>query len=578
MKLIVAALALAFAGPIHAAGEEAGREPAKEPAKAPAKTPAKKRLTAQYAGEDILARTVFQSLVGELALKRGDTELGISAWVDLARRTRDPAVIARAIEVAAATRQNELALELARLWLQVEPESTRARQTESSLLVLANRIDDLGPQLANLLAQDQANLANNLMHLNSMLSRHGDKKAVQRLVDRVAAPYSDLPEAHFAMGVAAANADDLMHAQGEFQKALEQRPDWETAELAYAQLLAKTSVASAIESLNEFLARKPDARDARLTLARLLISEQMYAEARAQFDILLKAAPDNPDVIYPVAMLALQQGDIGSARTQLTRLLNSDFADKSTVHFFLGQIEEEQKNHELALEHFRQVTAGNQYIPARGRAAQILLQQGRPEEARALLRLTQTGSEAEKTQLILAEAQLLREAGRGNEGYALLEAALAKQPDNPELLYETALSAERQGKPQVLEKHLRHLLKLKPDHAHALNALGYSLADRNVRLDEARKLITRALALAPEDPFIMDSMGWVLFRQGKLPEALKTLETAYGIKADPEIAAHLGEVLWTLGRKEEASRVVMEAAKKFPDSEILASALKKFQP
>jgi tetratricopeptide (TPR) repeat protein len=574
VNLIVAALALALAGPLLAASEDVAREPAK----APAKAPAKKRMTAQYAGEDILARTVFQSLVGEFALKRGDTQLGISAWVDLARRTRDPAVIARAIEVAAATRQNELALELARLWLQVEPDSTRARQTESSLLVLANRIDDLGPQLSGLLAQDPANLANNLMHLNSMLARHGDKKAVQRLIDRVATPYADLPEAHFAMGVAAANADDLMHAQGEFQKALELRPDWEAAELAYAQLLAKTSVASAIESLTEFLVRKPDARDARLTLARLLLSEQKYAEARAQYDILLKDAPDNPDLIYPAAMLALQQGDSSSARTQLTRLLNSDFADKSTVHFFLGQIEEEQKNHELALEHFRQVTAGNQYIPARGRAAQILLQQGRPEEARALLRATQTGSDAEKTQLILAEAQLLREAGRGADSYALLEAALAKQPDNPELLYETALSAERQGKPQVLEKHLRHLLKLKPDHAHALNALGYSFADRNVRLDEAKKLITRALALAPEDPFIMDSMGWVLFRQGKLPEALKTLETAYGIKADPEIAAHIGEVLWTLGRKEEASRVMLEAAKKFPDSDILASALKKFQP
>lgn len=573
-KLIFAALALALAGPIHAAGEDV----AGEPAKAPAKAPAKKRLTAQYTGEDILARTVFQSLVGELALKRGDTQLGISAWVDLARRTRDPAVIARAIEVAAATRQNELALELARLWLQVEPDSTRARQTESSLLVLANRIDDLGPQLASLLAQDPANVANNLMHLNSMLGRHGDKKAVQRLIDRVATPYADLPEAHYAMGVAAANADDLMHAQGEFQKALELRPDWEAGELAYAQLLARTSVTSAIESLSEFLVRKPSARDARLTLARLLLSEKKYSEARAQFDILLKDAPDNPDLIYPAAMLALQQGDLSNARTQLARLLNSDFADKSTLHFFLGQIEEEQKNPELALEHFREVTAGNQYIPARGRAAQILLQQGKPEEARALLRATQTGSDAEKTQLILAEAQLLREAGRGADSYALLEAALAKQPDNPELLYETALSAERQGKPPVLEKHLRHLLKLKPDHAHALNALGYSFADRNVRLDEAKKLITRALALAPEDPFIMDSMGWVLFRQGKLPEALKTLETAYGIKADPEIAAHIGEVLWTLGRKEEASRVMLEAAKKFPDSEILASALKKFQP
>ena len=258
-KLILAALALALAGQALAAGETA--------AKAPAKSPAKKQSTVPIADEDLLARTVFQSLVGELALQRGDTELGVSAWADLARRTRDPDVIARAAEVAAATRQYELALELTALWLQVEPESTKARQTESTLLLLANRLDDLAPQLASLLEQDKANIAGSLMHLNRMLGRHSDKKAVQRLIDRVATPYGNLPEAHFAMGLAAANADDLMHAQGEFQKALQLRPDWESAELAYAQLLARTSPASAIESLNEFLARKPDARDARLTLA-----------------------------------------------------------------------------------------------------------------------------------------------------------------------------------------------------------------------------------------------------------------------------------------------------------------------
>ena len=569
-KLILAALTLALAGQTLAAGQTT--------AKAPAKSPAKMQSTAPIGDEDLLARTVFQSLLGELALQRGDAELGVSAWADLARRTRDPEVIARATEVAAATRQYELALELTRLWLEVEPESSKARQTESTLLLLANRLDDLAPQLASLFEQDKANVAGNLMHLNRMLGRHNDKKAVQRLVDRVATPYENLPEAHFAMGVAAVNADDLMRAQGEFQKALQQRPDWESAELAYAQLLARTSPASAIESLNEFLARKPEARDARLTLARLLISERNYAAARTQFDILLKDSPDNPDVVYPVAMLALQQGDAAGARIQLEKLLKSDFPDKSTVHFFLGQLEEEQKKPDLALEHYRQVTTGDQYIAARGRAAQILQRQGKLEEARELLRTTRGSTPAEKTQLILAEAQLLREAGHGDESYALLEAALAKQPDNPELLYETALAAERQGKPQVLEKHLGYLLKLKPDHAHALNAFGYSLAERNVRLAEAHKLIAQALALAPQDPFIMDSMGWVLFRQGKLPEALKTLETAYGIKADPEIAAHLGEVLWTMGRKDDASRLMNEAAKKNPDSEILAGALKKFQP
>jgi tetratricopeptide (TPR) repeat protein len=567
-KLILAALALTLAGQASAAGEPAARTAAKSPAKG--------QSTAPVGDEDLLARTVFQSLVGELALQRGETELGVSAWADLARRTRDPEVIARATEVAAATRQYELALELTRLWLEVEPGSSKARQTESTLLLLSNRLDDLAPQLASLLEQDKANVAGNLMHLNRMLNRHSDKKAVQRLIDRVAKPYDELPEAHFAMGLAATNADDLMRAQSEFQKALQLRPDWEAAELAYAQLLASTSPASAIESLNEFLARKPDARDARLTLARLLISERNYDAARTQFDRLLKDSPDNPDVIYPVAMLALQQGDTAGARPQLEKLLKSNFADKSTVHFFLGQIEEEQKKPVLALEHYRQVTAGDQYIAARGRAAQILMQQGKPDEARELLRTTRGSTPAEKVQLILAEAQLLREAGRGDESYALLESALAKQPDNLELLYETALAAERQGRPQVLEKHLGHLLELKPDHAHALNAYGYSLAERNIRLGEAHKLITQALALAPRDPFIMDSMGWVLFRQGKLPEALKTLETAYGIKADPEIAAHLGEVLWTMGRKDDAERLMNEAAKKNPDSEVLTAARKKF--
>ncbi|WP_153146829.1 tetratricopeptide repeat protein [Dechloromonas sp. H13] len=565
-KLILATLALALAGPLHAADP------------APAKKPPRKQSTATYGPEDLLARTVFQSILADLALQRGDTELGVSAWADLARRTRDPAVIARATEVAAGARHYDLALELTRLWLQVDPESTQARQTESSLLLLSNRIDDLAPQLAKLLEQDKAGLPNNLMHLNRMLSRHPDKKAVQRLIDRVAAPYAEMPEAHFAMGLAAANADDPMRAQSEFQKALQLRPDWEAAALAWAQFQARQSNATALESLSEFVAANPDARDARLTLARLLISERRYDEARVHFDRLLKDHPDNPEVIYPVAMLALQQGDTVTGRAQLERLLKSDFPDKSTVHFFLGQLDEEQKKPEAALAHFRQVTAGDQYIAARARAAQILLQQGKPEEARELLHATRGGSPAEQAQLAIAEAQLLREAGRGEQGYAVLEAALAKYPDNPELLYETALTAERQGKPEVMEMHLRRLLALKPEHAHALNALGYSLADRNIRLAEAQDLIARALKLAPDDPFIMDSMGWVLFRQGKLPEALKTLETAYGIKADPEIAAHLGEVLWTMGRKDEAARVLSEAVRKFPDNEVLAGAAKKFLP
>lgn len=562
---ITLALGLTHGGTTLAAGEQPSR-------------PAAKRAAAQPVGEDLLARTVFQALVGEFALQRGDAKLGSDAWADLAVRTRDPKVIARATEIAGFARQYDRALELSRLWLEVEPDSTRARQTQSSLLVMANRIDELAPQMAALLAQDKANVGNNLLHLNRMLGRITDKKAVQGLIDRLATPYDTLPEAHFAMAQAAAAAGDNLRALTETEKSLQLRPNWETAAIARTQLQARLSAKTAIDSLDDFVGHNPAANEARLTLARLLISEKRYEESRRHFDRLVKDHPDNPEVIYPVAMLALQQGDTTTGRSQLENLLKTDFPDKSTIHFFLGQLEQEQKQPDAALAHYRQVTGGEQFVPARSRAAQILMQQGKNAEARELLANTRAGTPAERIQLTLAESQLLREAGRHNEAYIVLDRALAAQPNDSELLYEAALTAERIGKPEILEMHLKHLLALKPDHAHALNALGYSLAERNQRLPEAHDLIARALSLAPEDPFIMDSMGWVLFRLGKLPEALQTLEKAFRIKADPEIAAHLGEVLWTLERKDEARRILQDAYKAHPENEALAATVKKLLP
>ena len=568
-KFIATVLTLALGLSQYGLSQAAGEAPAKA---------ASKNTSAPASAENILARTVFQSLLGEFALQRGDVKLGVDAWTDLAQRTRDPKVIARATEVASLAHQYDRALELSKLWLEVEPDSVKAKQMQSSLLITTNRIDDLAPQLATVLEQDKPNIGANLLQLNRMLARHTDKKAVQTLVDRLASPYDTLPEAHFAMAQAAANAGDNLRALSETEKSLLLRPDWETAALARAQLQAPHSALTAIDSLSSFVDRNPNARDARLTLARLLISEKQYNESRKQFERLIKDNPDNPEVIYPVAMLALQQGDTVTGRSQLEKLLTTNYTDKSTVHFFLGQLDQEQKKPEAALEQYLQVSSGEQYVAARSRAAQILLQQGKPEEARELLHNTRGNNSAEQTQLVMAESQLLREAGRPNDAYILLETALTSQPDNPDLLYETALTAERIGKPEILETHLKHLLKLKPDHAHALNALGYSLAERNTRLPEAQELISKALRLMPDDPFIMDSMGWVLFRQGKQQEALNTLEKAYSLKADPEIAAHLGEVLWAMNRQDDARRVLKDAAKEFPDNEIIKGTIKKLQP
>ena len=566
IKLIVAAVIFALAGTAQAQ-TPAGKSAAQ-----------KKAIAPRSDDNDTLGRTVFQALLGEIALQRGDIGVGVSAWADLAQRTRDPKVVARATEVATFARQYDLALALNKLWLEVEPDSLKAQQFQSALLVSANRLEELAPQLAKALEDDKAKLPANLMHLNRLLARHEDKKSVQRLVDRLVEPYSTLPEAHFAMGQAAANANDPMRAQVEFEKALQIRPEWEAAALARAQIQARQSSASAVSSLREFVERNPKADDARLALARLLITEKNYEEARKHFDHLIENNPNNPDVIYPVAMLALQNGDLATGRTQLEKLLKTDFPDKNTLHYFLGQIEEDDRKPQAALEHYLQLTSGEHYIAARSRSAKILQKMGKPDEAREIFQSTHAGSDQERTLLILAETQLLRDAGRNQEAYAVLKKALVKQPDDIDLLYETALTADRLGETAVLEKHLKHLLKLKPDHAHALNAMGYSLVERNIRLDDAQKFLTKALGLAPEDPFIMDSMGWLLFRQGKLELALSTLEAAYKIKQDPEIAAHLGEVLWALQRKEEARQILKEAAAKNPESDVLAGIIKKLQP
>lgn len=536
-----------------------------------------KRL-ARQSSEDLLARTVFQTLVAEFALRQGDIKLGSDAWTDLAQRTRDPQAIARATEVAGFAKQYDRALELTKLWLAVEPDSARARQAQSSLLVLTNRIGDLGPQLAALLVQDKDNLGNNLLHLNRMLARLNDPKAVQQLVNRLAAPYPDVPEAHFAMSQAAANAGDTARALAEAEQALRLRPTWETAALIRAQLQSRDSNTQAIEGLAEFVGRNPQAQEARMTLARLLVGERRYEEARRHFERLLADNPDNLEIIYPVAMLALQQGDAKTGREQLERLLSSEFPDKATVHFLLGQLDQEQNKLDEALAHFRQVTGGEQYIAARSRAAQVLVQQGKLDEARAMLRATRGASAAQQVQLSLAEAQILREANRLNDAYIVLELALSQQPENIDLLYDAALTAERIAKPELLEMHLARLLELKPDHSHALNALGYSWAERNIRLDEARELIAKALSLTPDDPFIVDSLGWVLYRLGRLDESLGALERAYRLRPDPEIAAHLGEVLWQLGRKDDARKLIREALKSNPDNSVLAATAKKLLP
>ena len=573
--LLLAALTALFSQQTLAADEVTPakkRPPAKEAKRPVASNP-------KSASEQLIDQSgqqVFQVLVAEMALQLGDTNLATKAYSDLSLRTRDPRVLERTVEIAGYARRFDIALEAAKLWLDVEPDSVRAQQMLTSMLIMSNRMDELAPTLIRMLEMDRAALGANLLGLNRMFARNEDRVAVFNLIEKVCRPFFGVAEAHYAVAIAANSAAMHERAQAEANRALELRPEWEMAALLQAQIAARTSTAQAITYLQAFVDRNPMARDVHLQLARALVGEKRYDEARQHFNQLLKGFPNNPDVVYPVALLALQQNDLVVAETQFNRLLALDIPDKSIAYYYLAQIAEEKGKLDEALGLYAKVESGEQMVQARMRSAQILAGQGKLDEARKLLSEASTGSEEQSIQFAIAEAALLRKAKQPQAAFDLLDARLEQQPDNAELLYETALLAERLDQLEIMERRLRRLIELQPGYAQAYNALGYSFAERGIRLPEARELIDKALTLLPNDTFILDSLGWVLYRQGDLSGALATLERAYGMRDDPEIGAHLGEVLWALGRKDDAQKLLRAAQKKHPDNEPLADAVKKF--
>lgn len=560
---------------------DAAVKPAAEPAAKPLPkvvTRMPEQREAPLPAMELSESLLFKITLAEIAAQRGQPHVAVPAFLEAARETRDPRIARRATEIAWNARFLPAALEAATLWLQADPESRRARQTVIALLVNQSRLDDAQPHLEKWLAGDPENLGQNFLQLYSLLSGHKDKPAIQKLIGRLASGHAQVPEASLALAQAAWSADDAATALKASREALRLRPGWELAALFQAQALQRDSVDEAVTFLGDFIKAHPGARDARLNYARLLVRAQRYSEARKQFEILLGEAPNNAEIAMAVATLSMQAKDYAAADIQLRRALEIGAKDPDMVRMYLGQVNEELKRDSEALKWYSSITHGAQFIPAQARYAGVLARQGRLEDARKHLRGVSPGDARQRTQLTLAEAGLLRDAGAYKEAFDFLGEALARSPDSPDLLYDHAMAAEKVDRLDVLEANLRRLITLQPDHAHAHNALGYTLADRNQRLPEARALIETAHKLAPNDPFILDSLGWVLYRLGENEAALGHLRRAYEMRPDGEIAAHLGEVLWALDRRDEAQKVWAEALRAQPKNEVLQGTIKRLAP
>ncbi len=521
---------------------------------------------------------LYELVAAEIAGQRGASAVSLTKYLELARRTRDPRLAQRAAEIAFFERNPVRSLEAAELWYELDPASLDASQTLSGLLINAGRGEEALPHLERLLAAESTNVAEGFLQLNRLLARNSDRKATLSIVQRLAAKHPQVAEAHGAVAQAASNAQEDDLAIREAREAVRLKSDWEFPVLLAAQLLSKRSATEASAELAAYLQRNPAATEARLALARSLIAEKKYPEALVEFKRVEQAAPNNPDVLYALGLLALDSKDYASAEKYLKGVLAREPRDKNLVYLYLAQVMEEQKRFGEARNWLGQVGRGDQYFTAQSRIAQSLAKEGRIEEGRAHLQTIVALNNQQRVQVVLAEAQLLRDANRNKEAFDVLEKSLDKLPNHPDLLYEYAMTAEKIERIDLLEANLKKVIQLKPDYAHAYNALGYSLADRNERLAEARDLIEKALKIAPDDAFIIDSMGWVLYRLGELGRAYELLKKAFDARPDAEIAAHLGEVLWKLNRRAEAEKVWRDATARSPDNETLKSTIKRLKP
>jgi tetratricopeptide (TPR) repeat protein len=528
----------------------------------------------------------YQLLIGELELNSGQAGVAYQVLLDAARRTGDEELFKRVVNIALQARAGDQALLAARSWADAAPTSIEALQTVVQLLALLNKPAEVLQPLRALLRLAPADQQPGFIaSLPRLFQRSADPKAVlAALAPVLQAQTGPLkPSALFSEARLAINAGENARALALTRELHAAQPDGDDAMQLAVDLMPVEPQAEAL--VTERLRLKPDQHALRQAYGRTLIKAQRPADAAREFRLLTEATPDNPAVWLALGAIELELKQLPAAeaalRESIKRLdtpaagtdaeIKARADGRQSAWLMLSRVAE-QKGDLKAAEAALLKVDGNG-IDVKFRRASLLARQGKLLDARKLLQPAPDASDADARAALLAEAQLLRERRDFTSAAAVLKKAIERFADDTDLIYEQAMMSEKLGRFDEMEALLRKVIELKEDHHHAYNALGYSFADRNVRLPEAKQLIERALKLAPGEAFIVDSLGWVEFRLGNLPEAVKLLRQAYAGQPDAEVAAHLGEALWASGAQDEARKVLAEAAQRDADNEALRETM-----
>ena len=520
--------------------------------------------------------TVYDLLVAELGGQRKRYDLALGNYLKQAHKTRDVGVAERAYQISMFIGARQASLDAALLWAELAPDDVRALQASAIELVRDGQLDRAVEQMRKTLdLQGEANfdfLASSAAELSEE-----DRERLLQTFNVILKEYPDHRSLKLGKAILLQQTGRNDEAMQLADELLKRDPEYVKALILKGRILNKLGRGDEAEQmLADAVERHPDRPRLRLLYARVLVHLNKLDDARVQFEELLKQSPHDVEILISLALIALENDMLDRAEIYFNRLLKLG-QRKGTANYYLGRISEKRGQLKEAEQYFLNVPPGKEFMRAQVSLVQMLLSQGRLKEARKHLDEARNRYPVHAVQLYMLETEILVGAAKYNEALNVFDAAVLRHPESINLLYARAMVQERLGKLDALEKDLRKIIKLQPDNAAALNALGYTLADRTDRHKEALELIEKAYALDNEDPAIMDSMGWIQYRLGNLEGALKYLKLAYEKFPDHEVAAHLGEVLWKMGRRDEAVTLWDNALEKKPESEILRTTRERLE-
>ncbi len=540
------------------------------------------------------AELFYRLLIGEITAREGDAGAGYALILDSARKTNDSQLYQRAIEIALQSRSGDAALQAALAWRQAQPANRDPNRYVLQILIALNRIQDtLEPLKKGIELATSADRSLAISAIPTAYARVSDKKLAATVVENALGTYVINPTTAVAawttvgrMRLAAGDADGALDAaqRGQTANAQAEGPALVALELMNPKLPAAEAV------VKKYFASNPKAiPEIRMGYARGLLDAMRYGEAATELQTVIRDKPDFASAWLVLGSLQLQDNQLTQAQTSLERYVSLNLAASqkseedepdrglAQAYLSLAQIAEKRKDFAGAEAWINKIENSADMMQAQTRRASILASRGQLAEGRQLIRSLPERNPEDARLKLMAEVGLLRDLKQYKLAHDLLAQAVTTSPRDTDLLYDQAMMAEKLGLLPEMERLLRRVIEIKPDAYNAYNALGYSFAERNLRLPEARQLITKALEFVPNDPFIRDSLAWVEFRLGNNAEAVKIFADAFKTKPDAEIAAHYGEVLWAMGQRDKAMAIWREGQLLNPENETLLETLKRLK-